>query len=212
MRVRGQLSVSRVVPVVLTAVALGAPISPTPVLRLIGPESAWAQDRRLPSPVLLKRLAEAVDGYRGGESVWVVASYTFPHHVVGTFTEQTPATSLAGRDTSLAVFGPYRAPTDSGMAGNRFLIGCVHLRWTSEYRLICPEGPPIFLRDIAEVSLVLRLRSGEVRTMPMSTDIDAAFFSLAAIEKFVIPYYARTLGAEAAAAMHRDILGRITAP
>src|SRR5574341_128203 len=92
-------------------------------LRLgLGPGFAFAQPTQrtpppdtVPSVLLLKRLAEAVDGTRTGAQVWVVASYAAPHRILGTF--ETRATAQALADSAggwFRVFGPYLTQRDPG--------------------------------------------------------------------------------------------------
>jgi len=66
--------------------------------------------------------------------------------------------------------------------------------------------PPIALRDLAEITVSFRMRSGQVHTMILPPDADALFLSSTALDKFAFPYYARVYGVDSAAAMRRSIL------
>src|SRR5438128_11513087 len=73
---------------------------------------AAAQDTTA-TATLLKVLGEAVDGYRTGQPVYVVAAFRSPYPVYGVFSSRDSATSAlprAGRGYS--VFGPYGGPPD----------------------------------------------------------------------------------------------------
>jgi hypothetical protein len=56
------------------------------------------------------------------------------------------------------------------------------------------------------------MRDGTVRDIPVGRGVDAIFLSLPAIDKFMIPYYARTIGVDSAAAMRARIVSRIRMP
>ena len=69
MRAHRTMSIHAVAGVLFGATALGVPALPG-LGELVGPSFAFAQDTtRIASPVLLKRLAEAVDGHRGHSRV-----------------------------------------------------------------------------------------------------------------------------------------------
>jgi len=108
-----------------------------------------AQERPL-TPTLLRRLAEAVDGHRTGNPVWVVVEYRFPNRVLAVHDDRLAATAdsvrlVSGRADALGVLGPFVAPPDTlrGTSGvevpRDFLIvndwhfvgGCKHDRITS---------------------------------------------------------------------------------
>lgn len=193
----------------------------TPVFQLVGVflllacASADAQDSlRVPSQILLKRLAEAVDGNRHGGVIYIVARYDSLSPIAGVFRERREAEALARRlGSSHDVFGPYRRHPDLSArypTDEMILFGCKHNRWTSEYTPICPER--VFpLQSVQEISLTIRMRDGTTRTMDLGLMTDAVFLSQAAIDKFVIPYYEGIVGVDAAAAMRRDITERTTA-
>jgi hypothetical protein len=176
----------------------------------LGARVAAAQDTsRIASPVLLKRLAEVVDGHRTGALLWVVASYDFPHPTAGVFERRLDA-ERAARDSGhrYDVFGPYKSQQDPG--GFVVIIGgCVHLRSAMEPPY-CPQGPALPLGDVAEMAITARLANGTTRSFPLAKGSDAVFFTLSAIDKFAMPYYTRILGVDAAAAMRRDVVRRLS--
>lgn len=175
-----------------------------------------AQDTaRAPSQTLLRRLAEAVDGHRTGENVWVVARYDSLNKVVGVFPSENQARAAAGRsDRNVGIFGPYRSEITERlsfpMPDPNPEPGCWH-NGLSDWIGICPESL-IRLADVESMTLSIRLRDGTTRTQTLPGTADAIFLSMAAIDKFVIPYYHGVLGVEAAAAMRRNLVGRMRSP
>ena len=171
----------------------------------------FAQDTtQVMSATLLKRLGEAVDGYRIGDTVYVVASRDFPHRVVGTFPTRTEA-AFSSRDAGprFGVFGPFEGRWDPDLGGG-VLPGCTHDGNSSEWRWgLCPDGPGIPWEDIEFMNMIIQLRNGDrvVFSLPLGTD--AVFLTLPAINKFVVPYYTRVLSASEAAKMMEGIKERI---
>jgi hypothetical protein len=182
---------------------------------LLLPSPADAQDTaRVPSQVLLKRLAEAVDGHRHGRTVYIVARNDSLAEVVGVFENRVQAVDDARRrGSTYGVFGGYKyVPPPSPLPqprGHDFpeivLGGCIHDGKRSAWRAICPQDV-LPLSSVDSLSLVVRLKDGTTRRWDLGTSTDAVFLSQAAIDKFAIPYYARILGVEAAAAMRGAIL------
>lgn len=121
------------------------------------------------SASLLRRLAEAADGFRDGESKFVVAARTFPHKVAGVFDTKERADSvldsLAADPLRYEIFGPFLTEPDSLATG--------------------PE------EEVVSVSVTMK--SGKVRTYD-GTKVDALFWSLPAFDKFVAPYLTSVAG------------------
>jgi hypothetical protein len=163
-----------------------------------------SQSPQRPSAVMLKRIAEAVDGNRTGADVYVVASYEPTNPVLGVFDNPKAAADEAARAGALAaVFGPYQ--TELASTGRDVSV-CVHDGFRSVMEgARCPK-PQKQLRpqDIASMTLVISRTNGERDTIPVPRGADAIFLGLPAIDKFVIPYYLRTLGLAAANDMRRD--------
>jgi len=189
----------------------------------------------LPTVMMLRRVAEAVDGHRtrDGRPVYVVASPVDSIGVVGVFESRDSAVAVASAaapQRQLGVSGPYATPVDVAGRGPMLLGGCVHAHSTiwAPRPLYCPEprpgprpgpgpgpqpgewGPdPVPFEDVTGIEVTVRLRNGTARTMTLPPSIDAVFFDLDAIDKFVLPYYVRIVGVDQAAAMRRGILSGI---
>lgn len=183
-------------------------------LATLFPITGLAQNARVPSrvptPVLLKRLAEAVDGHRSGQRVWVVASWDSLHPVGGVFIDRGLAERLRdslGRGWDL--FGPFEAPRHE--IGDLVGAGCVHDRLSSLMREKICVGPQYPRTDVDSMTLVLHLRAGGTARLPLRRDDDAIFLSMAAIDKFVIPYYAGIIGVGPATDMRARIMTNIAA-
>jgi hypothetical protein len=193
------------------------PVGPATVLfvaALLVARPAHAQPpqdtTRIPSPVLLKRVAEAVDGHRTGRSVYVVASYRPPHNVLGVFERRADAEAQArAAGPSVDVFGPYRSPRDPGAFG-AWLPGCFHNGRSVWDPASCPDRPVLSFNEVDSITITVRLTNGDTRTFPLPKGTDAAFFTLSAIDKFVIPYYTQLLGVDSAAAMRQGIVQRLS--
>lgn len=215
---------SRTTATALAAVALISMMSYTERPPLgFGPGCAFAQTAQqtppdtVPSVLLLKRLAEAVDGTRTGAQVWVVGSYAAPHRILGTF--ETRATAQALADSAggwFRVFGPYLTQRDPGKFV-AWLSRCEHDGRTSVMdsllgrTSICPEIPVFRLDDVDGVTISFRLRgTPDVQTIPVRPGTDAVFFTLSALDKFVFPYYVRILGVEETSAMRERIIRRMS--
>jgi hypothetical protein len=161
--------------------------------------------RQPPTPVLLKRLAEALDGNRTGVPVFIVASYDSMSPVRGVFTTRAAADTLAHRlGTSYDVFGPFVAAHEPQMTKV-----CHHDGYLSYAEPICPLVAPIALANIAGYTLRVRMRDSSTRDIPIGRNIDAIFLSVPAIDKFMIPYYARIIGVDSAAALRASIVRSI---
>ena len=171
-----------------------------------------------PSAELLKRLGEAVDGYRSGGLVYVVATQRQPYIVFGVYPSRAMADSVmrAVRRAELApaVFGPYASQADGPHAMAFISDTCAHINGS---RLDCPPGTFFagaaaqYVRavDVDSVFVTVRLRNGDKRVIGYGPEVDALFFTPAAIDKFVIPYYVRIIGVDSAAALRRRLLSRL---
>jgi hypothetical protein len=201
------------------AVAVGA----TSIVPKGAPAPSSPAAERLPSPMLLKRLAEAVDGYRMGQRVFVVASWTPPNHVIGVYGSKDSA-DAATRDTpDLGVFGPYRAPLEPAMttptpqpgggAGFRMFIGaCEHDGRMSDWN--CGDTThalrSIDISDVLTMTLTVKTRQ-RTYTQTLHKGTDALFMSLPGVDKFALPYYVHTLGIERTAEMRADLVKKLGA-
>jgi hypothetical protein len=197
-----------------------------------------AQQPNAVTPTLLRRLAEAVDGHRTGTPVWVVGDYGFPNRIHAVRPQRDSAVADSTRIAMerpatgpVGIFGPFVAPVDSirpppdpsdllpppriELDFGWIVPGCVHDRQTSVMRALGFEveaicgGQLLPLDDLVEMRLVQELRSGEIITTTLPTWVDALFLTMPAIDKFVVPYYARILGPEEASRMRMDIMRRL---
>ena len=119
---------------------------------------------RAPGAVMLKRIAEAVDGDRSGRLVYVVASYDGSNPVLGVFTTQKEAEANASKDKNAAVFGPYQTLADSTIAQT---VTCVHLNTSVMYFRCVPPGRAARFDDITGMTLMVSLADGSRDSIPI---------------------------------------------
>lgn len=127
--------------------------------------------------IVIRRLAEAADGFRG-RPVWFVLNpteLTYTSPVYHAFSP-TEARELAGGHDGYFYYGPFLTP---------------------------PDPPPA--RRIA--SILVRFTDGTNQEVECE-GIDALFFSNAAREKFMYPYYDRLYGPAVAAEMQASLDSR----
>jgi len=151
----------------------------TPVTKMCEPNPYYRANS-----TLLARLAEAVDGNRKGAPVVYVAEYWYRpsgkgHEVHGPFENcqeaiQFRADILGDPDgKQYGVFGPY---------------------WTK----LAQSGTVARRAGTVVKQVVVHLSDGQTISLD-PTDVDAVFWSPAAIDKFVLPYYAGIGSVEEAA-------------
>jgi hypothetical protein len=132
------------------------------------------QDTIPESASLLRRLAEAADGYRDGKDKWVVASRRAEkgnHRVAGVFDTFQEADFTARREgPEYAAFGPYRTPKEEFLVAPNERVGKVIVVYV--------DG---------------RKRSYD------ADSVDALFWGLSAFDKFIVPYLSSIASAEYAA-------------
>jgi hypothetical protein len=157
----------------------------------LGPGHTFAQDatpaRAQEPPIsasLLRRLAEAADGYRSGKPVFIVATATPPHDVDPVYAVYEDASKaklgVAKAGASYRVFGPYVTGRD------RF------------------KGKPA---EVVSITVKLQTEARETSTVTVDPQAyDLLVWTLPALDKFVIPYYARIYGAEQANQLREDYL------
>lgn len=127
------------------------------------------------SSTLLSRLAEAVDGNRKGKAVVFVAEYWYHpkekgHEVHGPF--ETCKEAAKFREDELK--------DEKGMKYGIF--GPFWTRWSPSGSTSSRKGSPVVEK------VVVHLTGGQTIDLDPK-DVDAVFWSPAAVEKFVIPYY-----------------------
>ena len=62
------------------------------------------------------------------------------------------------------------------------------------------------MSDVLDVTVIVRTRDASYRTVLQAPHADALFFTLPAIDKFVVPYYARVYDAAYAADLREQAL------
>jgi hypothetical protein len=144
------------------------PPRPTPALEAAG-------DTLPQSASLLRRLAEAADGFRDGKPRWVVIHRRGEqghHKVLGVFRTFEEASFEARRAGSeYATFGPFVTQDDP---------------------------PDLSSSDEDVVEVIVRQKNG-VQKRFAGDSVDALFWTLAAFDKFVAPYLTATEGVRYAA-------------
>lgn len=146
-----------------------------------------------PPPALVRRIAEAADGFRTGKDIFFVVD---PGEGgtggrVGVFHDRTDALVAADGTEGARAFGPFRTPRDRRPDGNEIPESAIR-KVTVEYadgstREVCvrPEDET-----------------------PDRPAVDALFFSISAFDKFVVPYYSLVQGARQAQERRKDFLER----
>jgi uncharacterized membrane protein len=148
---------------------------------------------------LLRRLGEAADGYRTGRPIYVVACHDDPRDDLRVFEREADALEhLARAGGRFGMFGPFATPAaGSAPAGPARQAAAA---------LLAPDGSAP-AGEVIEVTLSLRDQAGAERTIRLDgREHDALFWSLSAVDKFAVPYYAGTDGAEYAVEMRRRVL------
>jgi hypothetical protein len=171
-----------------------------------------AHGQAAPTARVLRRVAEAVDGHRSGKNVWVVVGQLDTAGVIGVYEIRDTALAAlrANQSRRPLLLGPYATLTDGSATSRAFLIGCVHDPRSAmgPPRQYCP-GQVLPLADIDSLTLTIHKRDGTTLALPVPLSVDAMFFSLSSIDKFVLPYYTQVLGAEQSALIRRRIVSGI---
>lgn len=145
-------------------------LPPAPILA-----TETVEDTLAKSASLMRRLAEAADGFRDGKPRWVAIhrqGVEGHHRVLGVFDTFAEASFTARRaGPEYATFGPFVTTDDPPDESS---------------------GP----EDVLEV--IIRQRNGEVKRYGADS-VDAVFWSLAAFDKFIAPYLASVDGVRYAA-------------
>jgi hypothetical protein len=139
------------------------------------------------SASLLRRVAEAADGYRNGRPMYFAVELAHPHQIVEVSMDEQTAHRAAGR----ANRGAPGAPT------HRVLGPCVTLPDSTE----SPD------EEVVSVSVTVKSRNGNLRTIAIDArENDALVWSLAAADKFIFPYYSLVSGVDTAARIRQDFI------
>lgn len=167
-------------------------------------------EQQLPpqSATLLHRLAESADAFRTGETVYLVASDSFPHPVLGGFATRGEAASLARQAGPSFHVYPVRTPRDLAAQEQVILPGCYKNDITTQY--VCPREPTmraLRLSEMRDIVVVYRLRSGDSLRMSISADsVSAMMFTIDAFDRFIVPYYVKLFGPAYVARMRDSVL------
>lgn len=188
------------------------------------PVAAQQRDTSMHGPVvvrapesagLLRRLAEAADGYRTGRRIWIVASRQPPYDVGGVFASETTAVHVARDSGELwGSFGPYVTPRDLGQLPVFIIAPPMHCRPTIVCWDVWVQTPDTswLEQDIDSLVVTAYHHSGRMARDRVSPDVDAIFFSLSAFDKFAIPYYSALSGPEFALRLRQSVISRIHVP
>ena len=171
---------------------------------------------------LLKRLGEAVDGYRTGIPVWVTADTTFPHRVWGVVASKHLADDLVTRHSGSRVFGPYvavepelrSAAASPSYTEAKMMSG--QLPWPPKC-MKQPDSQCIIVDTLRTTNTRFFPVSGTTITIKMSDghqsqsisypadSVSAVFFTMSSVDKMLIPYYTYLYGVVEAARLRREI-------
>jgi hypothetical protein len=156
---------------------------------------------------LLKRLAEAVDGYRTGGTLFVVADSQLPHTVRGVFSTLPEAMDIARRaGGTYGAFGPFDARPDPGLDLPVFIMW-PHVPWSAGDSLVEFPRERVLISNVRDVVITINRREGLPLTRTYApSEADAVFFTVSALDKFVFSYYARVDGVAAAARLRAALL------
>lgn len=173
--------------------------------------AAQVQPQRPPSAALLRRLASSADAFRNDDTVYVVASYVFPHEVVDVYADIESArfaADTAGPDFD--VFGPIVTPTDFALP--LAVVGCYKDDITTRY--VCPPltGQEIPVFRMEEIDSV-RLTFFSNERGPVSVNVvrppSEFILSLDAFDRFIAPYYLHLFGPEVVLQMRQEMVDYI---
>ena len=138
-------------------------------------ESEVAGDTLAKSASLLRRLAEAADGFRDGKPRWVAIhreGQQGHHKVLGVFrTYQEAAFEARRAGPEYAAFGPF----------------------------VTVDDPPDLSSTDEDVVEVIVRQKNKVEKRFSADSVDALFWTLAAFDKFIAPYLTTTEGVRHAA-------------
>lgn len=170
--------------------------------------SAAQPEYGAPSARLLHRLAESADAYRTGETVYLVASDTFPYTVVGGFDSLEQARRLLPRMGPAYHVYPVHTPTDLPGRELAILPGCYKNDITTLW--VCPKAPltrALRMSDVRRIDVIYRLNAGDSLMASYAADsISAMIFTVDAFDRFIVPYYTKLFGPAYAARMRESVL------
>jgi hypothetical protein len=136
---------------------------------------------------LVRRLAEAADGFRNVNQVFFIAGYQ-PPHPIKDFPDLTSAQSYFSEngfsENDYGIFGPFKTTDD---VENLNLPG---------------------VENIDTVDLAIHFKDGTQQDICLPGGIDSIFFNLSSFEKFVFPYYCHLYGVEYAKTMRDNLIAK----
>lgn len=172
---------------------------------LISASSLVLQEEPAVAASVARRLAEAADGFRTGDTTFFIAEVSYPYDMIGPFPSRDSADSV--RETLVGywvVGGPFVTAPDFGLTKRALLRPCKNPNstWCNKF-----APPEVFDPDsVNQMALSIILVSGDTVVYTFSPDtVEAFFFTQSAIDRFVIPYYTRLFG-QAWVAEFRDSL------
>jgi hypothetical protein len=119
------------------------------------------------SATLARRLAEAADGFRNIDPIYIVANNNSPHLIEIYKNKAAADAALKDKNSDeWGLFGPFQTPD-----------GCI-------------------LNEIEQIEVKISYKDKTIVSKTFTGEIDSIFFNLSAVEKFVIPYYVSLYGAE----------------
>lgn len=166
---------------------LACPKVTNPQRTVPAPSSETASDTSAKSASLMRRLAEAADGYRDGKPHWVAIDRNGQeghHMVLGVFdTYEQAALGAKRAGSEYQVFGPF----------------------------VTVDDPPDSSSSGEDVEYVIVRQKDGVEKRFGADSVDALFWSLAAFDKFIAPYLASVDGVRYAAEQ-RELYRRNRSP
>ena len=136
---------------------------------------------------LVRRLAEAADGFRNVNQVFFIVGFQ-PPHPIKDFPDLTSAQTYFSEnnfsENDYGIFGPFKTNDD---VENLNLLG---------------------VENIATVDLTIHFKDGSQQNVCLTGSIDSIFFNLSSFEKFVFPYYCHLYGVEYAKIMRDNLIAK----
>lgn len=144
-----------------------------------GPSAGGAKKRGTtdPTATAARRAAEAAAGLRHGRQVWFVLRNDEPHRLQTHYSQEDADSALSSSGAGYVKLGPYMTPAETA-TGKKKKIEWIKVK---------------LVGDPKEYSLDPEAR-------------DALFWSVSALDKFLLPYYTMVYGPERAAEIRNQYL------
>jgi hypothetical protein len=173
-----------------------------------------AGDSTVMSARMLIRLGAAVSGYPTGLPVWAVTCAPYDQMVLGIFPKEREAESVA-RDSSILgrrcrARGPFLGTLDEQQQQPLplmlFAAGTVHQPDSKYDSATATSSTVLSVEDIQDITITVHRRGGpEIVQVYRPDQVDAIFFTLPAMDKFLFPYYQWMYGVDYAARLRAAI-------